>query len=48
MVQEGDTLESIAAKVYGDGSKWPSIYKANAGSVGRGGTVKPGQTLAIP
>jgi len=48
VVQEGDTLESIAAKVYGDGSKWPSIYKANAGSVGRGGTVKPGQTLAIP
>lgn len=48
VVQDGDTLESIAEKVYGDGSKWSAIYKANAGAVGRSGAVKPGQTLVIP
>lgn len=48
VVEEGDTLQSIAEKVYGDGSKWAVIYKANSGSVGRGGAVKPGQTLLIP
>ncbi|MBU2574423.1 MAG: LysM peptidoglycan-binding domain-containing protein [Elusimicrobia bacterium] len=48
LVQEGDTLESIAGKVYGEASKWPAIYKANAGALGRGGEVKPGQTLVIP
>lgn len=48
VVQAGDTLESIARKVYGDASKWPLIYKANAASVGRGGEVQPGTALAIP
>lgn len=48
VVQAGDTLESIARKVYGDASKWPLIYKANAASVGRGGEVRPGAALVIP
>lgn len=48
MVKEGDTLESIAAAVYGNAARWPEIYRANSGSLGRGGEVKPGQTLTLP
>lgn len=48
VVKEGDTLESIAASVYGDAERWPDIYRANAGSLGRGGEVKPGQVLSLP
>lgn len=46
--QKGDTLQSIAEKVYGDASRWPEIYRANSSSLGRGGEVKPGQVLVIP
>ena len=48
VVRAGDTLETIAAKVYGDASKWPLIYKANPAAVGRGGEVKAGVALTIP
>ena len=48
VVRSGDTLETIAAKVYGDASRWPAIYKANPAAVGRGGEVKPGAALTIP
>ena len=47
-VKEGDTLESIAASVYGNSARWPEIYRANSGSLGRGGEVKPGQVLVLP
>jgi LysM repeat protein len=48
VVKEGDTLESIAASVYGNSERWPEIYRANSGSLGRGGEVKPGQVLVLP
>jgi len=48
VVREGDTLESIAASVYGNSERWPEIYRANSGSLGRGGEVKPGQVLVLP
>lgn len=48
VVKDGDTLESIAASVYGNSSRWPEIYRANSGSLGRGGEVKPGQVLTLP
>lgn len=48
VVRDGDTLESIAGKVYGDSDRWPEIYRANTGAVGRGGEVKPGQVLVLP
>ena len=47
-MKEGDTLGSIAGAVYGDPDRWQEIYRANAGSLGRGGEVKPGQVLVIP
>jgi len=49
-VQQGDTLFSIAQKVYGDGSKWTVLDKANG--VGRLTNGNPlifaGSTLVIP
>jgi LysM repeat protein len=48
VVKDGDTLQSIASAVYGDPDRWPDIYRANAGSLGRGGEVKPGQVLVLP
>lgn len=48
VVKAGDTLGSIAEAVYGDPDRWQEIYRANAGSLGRGGEVKPGQVLTIP
>ncbi|MBI4395560.1 MAG: LysM peptidoglycan-binding domain-containing protein, partial [Elusimicrobia bacterium] len=47
MVQNGETLMTIAAKYYGDPKKWVDIYKANKDKVTRG-TVTPGQVLALP
>ena len=48
VVKDGDTLESIAASMYGNSARWPEIYRANSGSLGRGGEVKPGQVLTLP
>ncbi|OGD88022.1 hypothetical protein A3J17_00620 [Candidatus Curtissbacteria bacterium RIFCSPLOWO2_02_FULL_40_11] len=49
-VLEGDTLFIVAEKMYGDGSKWPVIAKAN--NVGRLPNGNPlifaGSTLTIP
>lgn len=46
-VQEGDKgFWGVAQKVYGDGTLWPLIQKANPGV--DSGSLKPGQTLAIP
>jgi len=47
-VQGGDTLRSIAGKVWGDSSRWIELYRANEGNVQRGGDVEPGQMILIP
>ncbi len=59
-VASGDTLWNIAQKMLGDGSKWPSIYSANSGTIestaaahgmsssDNGHWIWPGQVLAIP
>ena len=46
-VQEGDTLSSIAQKLYGDPNRWRDIYKANQDEIERG-AIAPGQILTIP
>lgn len=48
VVQRGDTLSSIAAKVYRDPTKWRIIYDANRGTLTSPESVKVGQTLLIP
>jgi nucleoid-associated protein YgaU len=47
-VKRGDTLSSIAESIYGDGSRWPEIKKANRKLLGRSDKVKPNQVLVIP
>lgn len=48
-VVKGDSLWKIAERVYGDGSKWETIYKANKSVVGKNPNfIKPGQKLVIP
>ncbi len=46
-VAEGDTLSSIAEKIYGDSSRWKDIFKANKEVLKNKGVVK-GLILAIP
>ena len=48
VVQPGDTLSRIAAKVYNDPGKWSRIYEANRSQLPRPESVRVGQTLKIP
>lgn len=47
-VERGDTLSSIAARVYGNPSQWRRIYDANRNLLRSPGDVRPGQTLILP
>jgi len=47
-VVSGDTLSRIAAKFYGNSSKWDIIYNANKESMRSPGDLRVGQTLIIP
>lgn len=48
-VQSGDTLSTIAAKVYGESKLWKRIYDANKDAIGSDpGALKVGQSLRIP
>lgn len=47
-VRNGDTLSSIAARVYGDSSQWQRIYDANRSVLKRPGDLRVGQKLTIP
>ncbi len=48
VVQPGDTLSSIASKVYQNPRLWKKIYDANRVGLGGKETLKVGQTLIIP
>lgn len=48
VVQDGETLQTIAKKIYEDESKWVEIYEMNMDRVERGGTVRAGQILLLP
>ncbi len=49
MVRPGDTLPSIAEKVYGDAGRWPAIYAANRDVIGnKPNQIKIGAQLTIP
>ncbi len=47
-VRQGDTLEKIAHKVYGDGTQWRRIYKANKDKLKSPNRVYAGQRLVVP
>ena len=50
VVKQGDTLPKIAARpeIYGDAEKWPRLYEANRGIIGKDRKVKMGQVLMVP
>jgi tetratricopeptide (TPR) repeat protein len=47
-VRHGDTLSSIAVRVYGDSSQWQKIFDANRSVLKRPGDLRAGQTLVVP
>jgi nucleoid-associated protein YgaU len=47
-VVEGDSLWRIAKKVYGEGSRWQSIFDATRDVLATADDLAPGQTLRIP
>ena len=48
IVKNGDSLEKIAAREYGDSKKWRVIYEANRDRLPSPNRIYPGQTLVIP
>jgi nucleoid-associated protein YgaU len=46
VIQEGDTLESIAEKKYGSRASWTLIAQANPGL--KASALRPGKTIKIP
>ncbi|OAI42011.1 hypothetical protein AYO40_06815 [Planctomycetaceae bacterium SCGC AG-212-D15] len=47
-VKHGESLYSLAQQYYGDGHKYPEIYKANRRVVNSPDYVAPGTVLFIP
>lgn len=47
-VQRGDSLSSIALKIYRDVNKWDQIYEANRKELESSNDLKAGQVLIIP
>lgn len=48
VVKDGDSLEKIAKRVYGDPAKWRVLYAANNDKLSGGRPLKPGMELEIP
>lgn len=46
-VERGDTLMTLAAKLYGSPDKWKILYEANSNAIQKG-LLTPGQWLFIP
>ena len=47
-VERGDTLWELADDAYGEGSKWPRVYEANAERIEDPHWIHPGQQLVVP
>ena len=48
LTSEGDTLEKIAERIYGDNMKWLDIYRANMGIIKDPDKIWPFVTLKLP
>jgi nucleoid-associated protein YgaU len=46
-VRSGDTLSSIARKVYGHASRWPALWWKNRGAVPNPDSIRVGQRLYV-
>ncbi|HBL16899.1 MAG: hypothetical protein A2X36_08165 [Elusimicrobia bacterium GWA2_69_24] len=47
-VTQGDTLKSVAEKIYGNSARWMDLYRVNQDRIGAGGKLTAGQELVIP
>lgn len=47
-VQRGDTLSSIARRLYGNAADWPRIWDANSAAVRNPNVISTGMVLTIP
>lgn len=49
VVEEGETLSSIAATLFGDASQWRRLFEANRGTIGADpGALRVGMRLVVP
>jgi len=48
VVEEGDTLYSIARKFYNSPKRWRDIRDANKKKLAGGTKLQPGETITIP
>ena len=48
VVRRGDTLNRIAAEVYGDAGAWRYILETNPGAVAHPRRLEPGTVLVLP
>jgi nucleoid-associated protein YgaU len=48
IIRRGDNLWSIARRVYGDGLKYTTIYRANKGQIRNPARIYPGQVFDLP
>jgi nucleoid-associated protein YgaU len=48
VVEQADTLWSIAFELYGDGARWTEIFDANRDRLSNGSLLSPGQELIVP
>lgn len=47
-VKQGDTLYTIAKRVYNDGTRWKELYEKNTSIIGKDpNLIKPGQVLTL-
>jgi nucleoid-associated protein YgaU len=48
VVRPGDTLRSIAARVYGDEARWADLFRANRRAIRNPDALDVGTTLTVP
>jgi nucleoid-associated protein YgaU len=48
VVQPGDTLWTIAERMYGDGRRWEVLQQANRDRMWNPRDLRPGMTLVVP
>jgi nucleoid-associated protein YgaU len=48
IIRRGETLWAIATRVYGDGSQYPRIVRANPGLIAQPERIFPGQVFDLP
>ena len=48
IVEDGETLSSIATEYFGNPHLWPALYRANRDQIKNPAHLYPGQSLLVP